>query len=237
MNFESPSINSKSQESDSRTPAKIQQSKDKRKRRTYKVNRRKGQLEKACKEMSSDERNKFIWNQKLDSCLKSNFGYVIKDESKMLEIDSTLQDVYSIFKTEKSLESSEKLKEILTNLVESLSLKGEYNLEEKNQKSLPGIFTQIDTEEKIEFIKYEITIIDKIIRRLTDKANMSKNYNNSDVIYKSMKISEIEEGIKKIEPKKDNISEKNCSLLKQIFKKDKIKPESEKTKKRLMKKI
>ena len=115
----------------------------------------------------------------------------------MLEIDSTLQDVYSIFKTEKSLKSSEKLKEILTNLVESLSLKGESNLEEKNQKSLPGIFTQIDTEEKIEFIKYEITIIDKIIRRLTDKANMSKNYNNNDVICKSMKISEIEEGIKK----------------------------------------
>ena len=92
----------------------------------------------------------------------------------MLEIDSTLQEVYSIFNTEKSLESSQKLRESLTKLVENITLNSKSSTEENYQKSLPCIFTYIEIDEKVEFIEYEIKIIDKIIRRLTDKVNMSK---------------------------------------------------------------
>ena len=235
MNSNIDSANSKSQDSKSLSSSKTQLNKNKRKKRTYKVNRRKGQLEKAWKDMNPDERSNFIWNQKLDSCLKSNIGYIIKDEPKILEIDSTLQEVYSIFKTEKSLESSQKLKESLTKLVDKITLNSKTSTEENNQKSLPCIFTYIDIDEKVEFIEYEIKIIDKIIRRLTDKVNMNKNYNNSDVICKSMKISEIEEEIVKIDSKKDNKKDKSCTFLNQILKKDKSNLDSQKTKKRIMK--
>ena len=60
MNSKVDWANNKSQESESSTSAKIQLDKNKRKKRTYKVNRRKVQLEKAWKDMSPDERSNFI---------------------------------------------------------------------------------------------------------------------------------------------------------------------------------
>ena len=110
------------------------------------------------------------------------------------------------------MESSQKLKESLTKLVENITLNSKTSTEENNQKSLPCIFTYIGIDEKVEFIEYEIKIIDKIIRRLKDKVNMSKNYYNSDVICKRMKISEIEEEIIKIDSKKDNKKDKSCTF-------------------------
>ena len=186
--------------------------KDKQRPRTYGVNRRKKMMEKKLEGLEEEEQRKIKWYYKLDSCLKQNIKIIIRDQKSIQQITKlNLDDAYKNFQLENSLPNWNALKRIFEAVERELEEEMS-SIKNINFNSMNGVervkamkdwddpstafktkalkYKAREIEDKWKVIDFEITILDKIIRRLNDKLIENKIYTNKEWIDQSLKHAE-----------------------------------------------